>query len=395
MSQRYLFTSESVTDGHPDRLCDTISDAIVDRFLIQDPQSHIVTECALSKNLIFIAARFASQATVDIPEVARLIVAETGYRSEDFNAAECTVVTSLMAQADTSRYQWDERELDDRQLDRIVVRNQTTQFGFACNQTPDFMPYPMAMAHQLARRLRQVRQNRTLAWLSPDCTTQVGVEFDQRKPVRIHSVTLIVGYQGDGHVDAASVRQALIREVIEPVFATSTLQPDDATEIHINPRGSFTRNGPAAHSGMTGRKTTSDSYGGYARHSGSALSGKDPGRIDRVAAYAARHAARNVVAAGLAEQCEVQLSYTIDQARPVSVRVLTYGTGTVADALIQARVEDAFDFRLGAIIRDFNLRHLPTLHRGGFYRHLPVQGHHGASFTELPWEQSNRIDRLR
>jgi len=395
MSQRYLFTSESVTDGHPDRLCDTLSDAIVDRFLIQDPCSHIVTECAVSKNLIFIAARFASQATVDIPEVARQIVAETGYHREDFNAAECTVVTSLMAQPETSRHAWDARALTEKELDRIVVRNQTTQFGFACNQTPDFMPCPIVMANQLARRLMQVRQNQTLPWLSPDCTTQVGVEFEQRKPVRIHSITLIVGYQADGQVDAPAVRQRLIREVIEPVFASGSLKPDAHTVIHINPRGVFVRNGPAAHSGMTGRKTTSDSYGGYARHSGSALSGKDPCRIDRVAAYAARHAARNVVAAGLADECEVQLSYTIDQARPVSVQVSTHGTGIVEEAVIQARMEAAFDFRLGAIIRDFDLRHLPGQYKGGFYRHLPVHGHQGISFAELPWEKSDRIDRLR
>lgn len=394
MTQRYLFTSDSVTDGHPDRLCDSISDAIVDKFLIQDPYSHIVTECALSKNLIFIAARFASQATVDIPEVARQVVSEVAYRKQDFNADECTVVTSLLAQPETSRYEWDERELSDKELDRILVRNQTTQFGFACTHTPELMPYPMAMANQLARQLRQVRLSGRLAYLSPDATTQVGVEFEQRKPVRIHSITLIVGYVGDDHIDAPGCRRDLLREVIDPVFAASTLQPDADTDIHINPRGLFVRNGPAAHSGMTGRKTTSDSYGGYARHSGSALSGKDPCRIDRVAAYAARYAARNVVAAGLAEECEVQLSYTINQARPVSVRVLTYGTGTVDDAIIQARVEAAFDFRLGAIIRDFNLRHLPSQHRGGFYRHLPVHGHHGASFTELPWERSDRVDLL-
>lgn len=395
MKQRYLFTSESFSDGHPDRLCDTISDAIVDRFLIQDPYSHIVTECALSKNIIFIAARFASQSTVDIPEVARQIVSEVGYRKEDFNASECTVVTSLMAQPEEHRYEWDEKELTDKELDRIVVRNQTTQFGFACKQTPDLIPFPVAMANQLARQLKTVRQNRKLTYLSPDCTTQVGVEFMGRKPHRIHSITLIVGYQGGGHIETPDVRSDLIREVIKPVFANASIQPDAETDIFINPRGLFLKSGPSAHSGMTGRKTTSDTYGGYARHSGSALSGKDPCRIDRVAAYAARYAAKNVVAAGLADECEVQLSYTIDQARPVSVQVLTLGTGTLEEEIIQSRVEAAFDFRLGAIIRDFNMRHLPSLHRGGFYRHLPVYGHHGTSFTELPWEKTDRIDTLR
>jgi S-adenosylmethionine synthetase len=395
MKNSFLFTAESVTEGHPDRLCDTISDSIVDRFLLQDPYSHIVTECALSKGIIFVAARFASKATVDIPDVARQIVAEVGYRKEDFNAAECTVVTSLMAQPLEQRYEWDERELTDKELDRIVVRNQTTQFGFACTQTPDLMPLPISLANRLARQVKAARSSKALLYLSPDCTTQVGVEFLNGKSKRIHSVTLIVGYQGGGQVEAAELRANLIKQVIKPVFTKEDVQPDEETDIFINPRGPFVKSGPAAHSGMTGRKTASDTYGGYARHSGSALSGKDPCRIDRVGAYAARYAAKNVIAAELAEECEVQLSYTIGQARPVSVQVRTFGTGVVSESIIESRLEEHFDFRLGAIIRDFNLRQLPCQHRGGFYRHLSVHGHVGASFTELPWERIDKAGPLK
>ncbi|WP_026610942.1 methionine adenosyltransferase [Methylocaldum szegediense] len=395
MKKTFLFTSESVTEGHPDRLCDTVSDAIVDRFLQQDPYSHIVTECALSKGIVFVAARFASKATVDIPEIARQVVGAVGYRKEDFNAAECTVVTSLIAQSLDQRYEWDERELTDRELDRITVRNQTTQFGFACNQTAELMPFPITMANRLARQLTLARENKTVAYLSPDCTTQVGVEFENRKPNRIHSITLIAGPQAGSHVDAVQLRSDLLAHVVDPAFADQTIRPDDRTDIFINPRGAFPKSGPAAHSGMTGRKTASDTYGGYARHSGSALSGKGPCRIDRVGAYVARYAAKNVVAAGLAEECELQLSYTIGQARPVSIQVSTFGTGQIDENTIKRRLEDCVDFRLGAIIRKFELRYLPSKYKGAFYQMLPAHGHLGTSFTELPWERTDLSAQLR
>ncbi|BBA35913.1 S-adenosylmethionine synthetase [Methylocaldum marinum] len=394
MKKSFLFTSESVTEGHPDRLCDTISDAIVDRFLQQDPYSHIVTECALSKGIAFIAARFASKATVDIPDLARLVIGGIGYRKEDFDAAECTVVTSLMAQPLDQRYEWDERELNDKEIDRITVRNQITQFGFACNHTTELMPFPITMANRLARQLTVARESKTVSYLSPDCTTQVGVEFENGKPGRIHSITLIAGPQGGGQVDAAQLRTDLLNHVVNPAFAGETVRPDDQTDVFINPRGIFPKTGPAAHSGMTGRKSASDTYGGYARHSGSALSGKDPCRIDRVGAYAARYAAKNVVAAGLAEECEVQLSYTIGLARPVSIQVITFGTGTVDEDTLKNRLEDCIDFRLGAIIRKFGLRYLPALYKGEFYRLLPAHGHLGTSFTDLPWETVDIANRL-
>lgn len=393
MRTNFLFTSESVTQGHPDRVCDIISDAVVDRFLQQDPYSRIVTECALSKNVVFLAARFASTAVVDIPEAARRAIEEIGYVGTEFNASECTIVTSFTAQSLENRSEQDEAEMSEKELDRFVVKNQVTQFGFACNQTPERLPFPVVIAQRLAHQLTLARHE--IPYLSPDCTTQVGVEYQNGNPSRLHSITLIAGTHGVPKLGIAELRKDLDRWVIGPAFANEAVQPDEGTEIFVNPRGMLHKSGPAAHSGMTGRKTASDTYGGYARHSGSALSGKDPSRVDRVGAYAARYAAKNVVAAGLAGECEIQLSYSIGQSHPVSVQVSTFGTGSVSESTIRKRLERCFDFRLGAIIRDFNLRRLPALHKGGFYRKLPAYGHFGASFTELPWERTDKADSLR
>jgi S-adenosylmethionine synthetase len=395
MSKNFLFTSDSVTEGHPDRVCDIISDAVVDRFLQQDPYSRIVTECALSKNVVFLAARFASKAAIDIPEVARRAIEDIGFRPAEFSARDCTVVTSFVAQPLDQRVETDEAGMSDKELDRLTVKNQVTQFGYACRQTPELLPFPIVIANQLARQMVLARREKTIPYLSADCTTQVGVEYVAREPVRVHSLTLIAGTQDVPKLGPAELRNDLMTAVIEPVFADESIRPDERTEIFVNPRGMLHKSGPAAHSGMTGRKTASDTYGGYARHSGSALSGKDPTRIDRVGAYAARYAAKNVVAAGLAEECEIQLSYTIGQPQPVSIQVSTFGTAAVDEEIIKQRVEGCFDFRLGAVIRDFGLRHLPEQHPGGFYRKLPAHGHFGASFIELPWERTDKADQLR
>ncbi|QXP82662.1 methionine adenosyltransferase [Methylococcus sp. Mc7] len=394
MKKTFLFTSEAVTEGHPDCVCDIISDAVVDRFLQQDPYARIVTECALSKSVIFLAARFASTAVVDIPELARRTIEDIGYHPEEFSAPESTVVTSFIVQSLEGRAERDEAEMTDKELDKLTVKNQVTQFGFACSQTPELLPLPIVLARRLARQLTGARRRGEVPYLSPDCTTQVGVEFDKGKPARIHSITLIAGTHGVPDLGVEELRGDLDKWVIAPAFEGEAVRPDENTEIFVNPRGMLHRSGPAAHSGMTGRKSASDTYGGYARHSGSALSGKGPLRIDRVAAYAARHAAKNVVAAGLAEECEVQLSYTIGQARPVSVQVSTFGTGSVGEDVIKQRLEKRFDFRLGAIVRDFNLRRLPSEYRGSFYRMLPAYGHFGASFTALPWERTDKADLL-
>lgn len=388
----FVFTSQSVTEGHPDRLCDTISDAIVDAFLRQDPASGVTAECALSKNVLFLAARFASDAVVDIPEIARAAIKDVGYWPSDFDATECTVVTSHIDQAKTVR-DIDFSTVDDERIDHIGVSHQTTVFGFACKHNPELMPLPIGLANRLARQLAKVRRCRDIAYLSPDCTSQVGVEFKNDAPSRVDSIALIVGCDDTGVPSSlAEIEDDLRGHVIEPVFEHAPIKPDNATRIVINPEGPFMRSGPATHSGMTGRKTDSDSYGSFARHGGAALSGKGPSRIDRVGAYAARYAAKNIVAAGLAEQCEVQLSYSIGFAGPVSVYLTTKGTGAIDDGEIRKRLLRHFDFRLGAIIRDFRLQALPQQNGGMFYRKLPANGHFGAD--DLPWEKTDKAELL-
>lgn len=390
----FVFTSQSVTEGHPDRLCDTISDAIVDAFLRQDATSRITAECALSKSVLFLAARFASDAIIDIPEIARSVIKGVGYRSKDFNAAECTVVISQIEQSKTSLH-INFTRVEDDEIDRITVSHQTTVFGYACRHTPELMPLPITLANQLARQLSKVRRHADIAYLSPDCTTQVGVEFVNDKPSRIDSITLIIGCDNPDSPPAfAQMEEDLLHHVINPVFREAPIKPDTMTRITINPDGPFMRSGPSAHSGMTGRKTDSDTYGSFARHCGSALSGKGPSRIDRVGAYAARYAAKNIVAAGLAEQCEVQLSYSIGFPGPVSVYLTTKGTGVIDDHEIRKRLLKHFDFRLGAIIRDFQLQELTQKHGGCFYQKLPVNGHFGANGLPLPWEKTDQAERL-
>ncbi len=391
----YVFTSQSVTEGHPDRLCDTISDAIVDAFLRQDSTSRITAECALSKNVLFLAARFASEAIIDIPEIARSIIKGVGYRPEDFNSAECTVVTSHIEQSKTSR-EINFSSIEDEQINRISVSHQTTVFGYACRHSPELMPLPITLANQLARQLSKVRgHDGGMAYLSPDCTSQVGVEFTNDTPSRIDTITLIIGCDDPDSPPAfAQIEEDLRHNVINPVFRNASIKPDNLTRIIINPNGPYMRSGPSAHSGMTGRKTDSDTYGSFARHCGSALSGKGPSRIDRVGAYAARYAAKNIVAAGLAEQCEVQLSYSIGFSGPVSVYLTTKGTGVIEDHEIRKRLLRHFDFRLGAIIRDFELQELTQKYDGVFYQKLPVNGHFGANGLPLPWEKTDKAELL-
>ncbi|MDD5319723.1 MAG: methionine adenosyltransferase [Methylococcales bacterium] len=390
----FVFTSQSVTEGHPDRLCDTVSDAIVDAFLRQDPTSRITAECALSKNVIFLATRFASEAIVDIPEIARAIIKGVGYRPKNFNAAECTVVTSQIEQSKTPR-EINFSNVDDEEIDRITVSHQTTVFGYACRHTPELMPLPITLANQLARQLSKTRRQSGIDYFSPDCTSQVGVEFVNDTPSRIDSITLIVGCNDPDSLPAfAQIEEDLRHNVINPVFRHASIKPDNLTRITINPNGPYVRSGPSAHSGMTGRKTDSDTYGSFARHCGSALSGKGPSRIDRVGAYAARYAAKNIVAAGLAEQCEVQLSYSIGFPGPVSVYLTTKGTGIIEDHEIRRRLLRHFDFRLGAIVRDLKLRELTQENDGIFYQKLPVNGHFGANGSPLPWEKTDKAELL-
>jgi S-adenosylmethionine synthetase len=393
MKRDFVFTSESVTEGHPDKLCDQISDAIVDQFLSRDPCSRVIAECAVSTALLFIAARFASEVAVDFTAVARQAIDRIGYVGPDFNSRTCSVLTSLQELGEGEHCRFDERTLTDEQIEAVPAKNQSTLFGFACRQTPTLMPLPIWLAHRLARRVAEVRRTGLVPYLTPDGKTQVGVEYEGGRAVRIQSVA-ITAAQRTPEPKPARLRQDLREAVIEEVFRDEPLRPNRATRVFINPEGTFLVGGPSTHSGLTGRKNAIDTYGEYSRHSGKALSGKDPLRIDRVGAYVARYAAKNVVAAGLAEECEVQLSYTIGLARPVSVQVETFGSGKVKDEEIAARLVRAIDFRPAGIIRQFNLRRLPAQTKGGFYRRLAAYGHMGRTDIELPWEATDKVEEL-
>ncbi len=386
-----MFTSESVTQGHPDKLCDRISDAIVDRLLEQDPYSRIITECAVSTGIVFLSARFEPNANVDFTNVARRIIKDVGYDQPSFNNKTCSILTSLEELPASKERKFDEQQLSDSQIELITVKNQVTLFGFACNQTEALIPLPIWLAHKLARQLDKVRQKKILPYLAPDGKTQVGVEYRERRPYRIHSITIVASQDEPSIPDLKQLEKDIYETVIKPAFAEESFQPDSNTHIFINPDGIDSPGGPASHSGLTGRKNAIDTYGEYAKHSGAALSGKDPIRIDRVAAYAARYAAKNIVAANLADECEVQLSYTIGQARPVSIEVETFGTGKIAEEKIIEQLQQHFDFRLAGIIRQFNLRLLPSLNQGKFYQQLASYGHMGRIDLELPWEKTDKV----
>ena len=398
MKKDFMFTSESVTEGHPDKLCDQISDAIVDHFLQQDPFSRVIAECAVSTAIIFIAARFESSASVDFPNIARQVINQIGYAQHSFNGKTCSIITSIKELPHDESCRFDERELSDEEIDAIAVRNQVTVFGFACNQTSAFIPFPIWLAHRLARKLTSVRLQKILPYLAPDGKTQVGVEYRSGRPHRIHSITVIASQDkssGSGGPDLKVLHDDIRETVISPVFQDEEIKPDENTRVFINPDGPFIVGGPSVHSGLTGRKNAIDTYGEYSRHSGAALSGKDPSRIDRIGAYAARYAAKNIIAAGLADECEVQLSYSIGLSRPVSIQVETFGTGRISDEEIAARIERHFDFRLAGIIKQFNLRYLPSTIKGGFYRKLAAYGHVGRMDIGLPWELIDRIALLK
>ena len=398
MKRDFMFTSESVTEGHPDKLCDQISDAIVDHFLQQDPYSSVIAECAVSTAIVFIAARFASEATVDFPNIARQVINQVGYDQHAFNGKTCSIITSLRELPQEEYVRVDETKMTEGEIEGVTVRNQVTVFGFACDQTPALMPLPIWLAHRLARRLTSVRLQKILPGIAPDGKTQVGVEFRDGRPHRIHSITVIASQtrpQYSNNPALGQLKEDIIEAVIKPVFQEEEIRLDEGTRIFINPDGPFVIGGPSVHSGLTGRKNAIDTYGEYSRHSGSALSGKDPLRIDRVGAYAARYAAKNIVASGLARECEIQLSYSIGLARPVSIQVETFGTGRIPDHEITKRVEEAFDFRIAGIIRQFNLKHLPSRIKGGFYRKLAAYGHVGRMDIGLPWELTDKGHLLR
>ena len=385
-----LFTSESVTEGHPDKICDQISDAVLDSILARDPMARVACETAVTTGMVLVMGEISTSCYADIPKVVRNTIKEIGYdrAKYGFDCDTCSVLTSIDEQSGDSAMGVDEalesREGEKDEVEAVGAGDQGMMFGFATNETPEYMPSPIAMAHRLSRRLTEVRKNGTLSYLRPDGKIQVTVEYDDNKVVRIDAI--VISTQHDEHVSQEQIREDLMEHVIRAVIPAELL--DESTKYYINPTGRFVVGGPQGDSGLTGRKIIVDTYGGYGRHGGGAFSGKDPTKVDRSAAYAARWVAKNLVAAGIADKLEIQLAYAIGVAKPVSIEVETFGTGKLSDEEITNIVEKVFDLRPGAIIRDLDLRR-------PLYRQTAAYGHFGRNDLNLPWEQLNKVDEIK
>ncbi len=396
MSQ-HVFTSESVTEGHPDKICDQVSDAVLDALLAQDPSSRVACETVVNTGLCMITGEVTSKAQVDFISLVRSVIREIGYsgsRAGGFDANSCAVLVALDQQSPDIAQGVD--EADDHAgdpLDLVGAGDQGIMFGYACNETPELMPLPISLAHRLSRRLAEVRHNGTLDYLLPDGKTQVSVVYENDRPVAIDTILISTQHTTDvaGLTDEPGIREKISSDlwthVVEPATADLSLKPiAGTTKYLVNPTGKFVVGGPQGDAGLTGRKIIVDTYGGYARHGGGAFSGKDPTKVDRSAAYAARYVAKALVAAGLAERAEVQLSYAIGVAKPVSILVESFGTGTVSNAELTSLVQKHFDLRPGAIIESFGLRNMPQQRGGRFYQDTAAYGHFGRPDLNLPWE---------
>jgi S-adenosylmethionine synthetase len=408
MGSRHVFTSESVTEGHPDKICDQVSDAVLDALLAQDPASRVACETVVNTGLCLITGEVTTNARVDFNTLVRGVINQIGYsgaRAGGFDANSAAVLVALDQQSPDIAQ--GVNEADDHAgdpLDLIGAGDQGIMFGYACNETPELMPLPISLAHRLARRLAEVRHNGSLEYLLPDGKTQVSVVYEDDVPVAID--TILISTQHTAEIDGVSEEKAmreriaadLWSHVVEPATADLPLKPlkeatgdQSATRFLVNPTGKFVVGGPQGDAGLTGRKIIVDTYGGYARHGGGAFSGKDPTKVDRSAAYAARYVAKALVAAGLARKAEVQLSYAIGVARPVSILVESFGTGAISNADLTALVQEHFDLRPGAIIETFGLRHLPQQRGGRFYQDVAAYGHFGRTDLNLPWENVDAI----
>ncbi|MBA4548182.1 methionine adenosyltransferase [Thermoactinomyces intermedius] len=391
-TKRSLFTSESVTVGHPDKICDQISDAILDAILEKDPNARVACETSVTTGLVLVSGEITTSCYVDIPKIVRQTIKDIGYTRAKygFDSETCAVLTSIDEQSPDIAMGVDvalekrEGSMTEEEIEAIGAGDQGIMFGFACNETEELMPLPISLAHKLARRLHEVRVDGTLPYLRPDGKTQVTIEYEDDKPVRID--TIVVSTQHADHVTLEQIKKDLMEHVILPVVPGEMF--DERTKTFINPTGRFVIGGPQGDAGLTGRKIIVDTYGGYARHGGGAFSGKDPTKVDRSGAYAARYVAKNIVAAGLADKCEVQLAYAIGVARPVSIRVDTFGTGKVDEETLVKLVEKHFDLRPAGIIRQLDLRR-------PIYRQTAAYGHFGRTDVDLPWERTDLADVLK
>ena len=387
----YLFTSESVTEGHPDKVCDQISDAVLDAILEKDPNGHVACECTATTGMVYIMGEISTSCYVDIPKIARGVLKDIGYddAAYGFDCNTCAVVTAIDEQSgDIAMGVNESLELKEGATGDDLTNgagDQGMMFGYACDETPELMPLPISLAHKMARRLAEVRKSGLLTYLRPDGKTQVTIEYDENsKPVRVD--TVVVSTQHDEGVSLEQIRADMIKHVIEPIVPAELNRGD--IKYYVNPTGRFVKGGPAADSGLTGRKIIVDTYGGAAPHGGGCFSGKDPTKVDRSATYAARYVAKNIVAAGLAHRCQVQIAYAIGVANPVSVNVTTFGTGKVSDHVLEQAVNKVFDLRPSAIIRDLELKK-PQ------YKALAAYGHMGREDLNVAWERTDRVEALR